>query len=117
MRYILTIIILLFASTAIAQSIGRAEPPFVEATVTYTIKSLMNPDKRYDLCDDLAEKSDMNRRLVIMKVTEAWTKCSRQKDFMKDLKQSKNVSFTIKVNGEVLIKPDGKLRKDSSNRR
>jgi hypothetical protein len=98
--------------------IGRSDPPFVEATVTIPIKVIGDMEKRADMVSDLAEKSEMNYRLLGMKITEKWQSSVRaDKTFLKNLRQYKKVAFTvhedgsIKIQGVEEIKPPDKATK------
>jgi hypothetical protein len=87
-----------------AQDLGRAEPPFVEATTSMPVRWLGNPEKRADMVRDLSEKSEMNYRLLALKIMEQWQNSMKsQKTFMKDLMQHRLAAFTVKKNGEIVI--------------
>ena len=97
--------------------LGRSEPPYVEATVTMPMKLINNPEKRSDMVSDLAEKSEMNYRLLALKIGEKWVSSVRNdKEFLKNLRQYKTVSFTVKENGSIVIKGvEGKTVADAKS--
>jgi hypothetical protein len=105
--------------------IGRSEPPYVEATVTMPFKLINNKEKRCDMVSDLAEKSEMNYRLLGMKILEEWQSLIKSdKEFLKNLRQHKKVAFTVHKDGSIAIKgvddapgPDNKGRKNGSTKR
>jgi hypothetical protein len=68
-------------------------------------KLINNAEKRCDMVSDLAEKSEMNYRLLAMKVMEKWqSSIKNDKEFLKNLRQCKKVSFTVKKDGAIEIK-------------
>lgn len=86
--------------------LGRSEPPYVEATVTMPTKLINNPEKRADMVSDLAEKSEMNYRLLALKIGQKWQSSIRgDKEFLKNVRQAKSVAFTVKENGSIVIAP------------
>ncbi len=98
-----------------AQDLGLSGPPYVESTVTIPTKLLNDGEKRCDMVSDLAEKSEMNYRLLAMKIMEKWQdSMKKDKNFLKDLKQCKKVAFTVHEDGSIEIKgvedPAGKKR-------
>jgi hypothetical protein len=108
-----------------AQDIGRSEPPYVEATATMPFRFINNKEKRCDMVSDLAEKSEMNYRLLGMKIMERWqSSIKSDKEFLKNLRQYKTVSFTVHKDGSIAIKgvddapaSDGKTRKKAAAKR
>ena len=87
------------------EDIGRSEPPYVEATATMPFRLITNPEKRPDMVADLAEKSEMNYRLLALKIMEKWQASIRgDKDFLKNLRQYKMVAFTVHKDGSIEIK-------------
>ena len=88
-----------------AQGIGRSEPPYVEAAVTMPTRLMKNAEKRCDMVSELAEKSEMNYRLLAMKVMEKWQASLKgDKDFLKNLMKYKTVSFAVRKDGSIVIK-------------
>ena len=84
--------------------IGRGEPPFVEATVSMPVRALNNGEKFADMAGDLAEKSEMNYRLLVLKIGEKWqSSIKADKNFLKNLHQHKKVSFTVHEDGSIGI--------------
>ena len=68
-------------------------------------KLITNVEKRVDMVTDLAEKSEMNYRLLAMKIMEKWqSSIKNEKEFLKNLRQYKTVSFTVKKDGSIEIK-------------
>jgi hypothetical protein len=124
---IVGVCIFVFATCSVshAQDIGRSEPPYVEATVTMPFRFINNKEKRCDMVSDLAEKSEMNYRLLGMKILEKWqSSIKNDKEFLKNLRQYKTVSFTVHKDGSIGIKgvdnapaPDSKARKKGSAKR
>ncbi len=77
-------------------ALGRTEPPYVEGTVTMPTRLIYNAEKRADMVADLAEKSEMNYRLLALKVMEKWQSSIRSdKEFLKNIRKCKTVSFTV----------------------
>ncbi len=63
-----------------------------------------NGEKRADMVADLAEKSEMNYRLLALKIMEKWqSSIKNDKDFLKNLRQFKTVSFTVHKDGSIAI--------------
>ena len=86
--------------------LGRSGPPYVEATVTMPSRLINNAEKRVDMVSDLAEKSEMNYRLLALKLGQKWQSSIRSdKEFLKKLRQAKTVAFTVKENGSIVIEP------------
>ena len=86
-------------------NLGRSGPPYIEATVTMPTKLMKNAEKRCDMVSDLAEKSEMNYRVLAMKIMEKWqSSIKNDKDFLKNLMQYKKVSFTVRKDGSIVIK-------------
>lgn len=97
-------IILGVGSCLHAQGLGRSEPPYVEATATMPFKLINNAEKRCDMVSDLAEKSEMNYRLLALRVMEKWQSSMKaDKDFLKNLRQYKTVAFTVHKDGSIAI--------------
>ncbi|MGO9112064.1 MAG: hypothetical protein ACLP9L_22795 [Thermoguttaceae bacterium] len=68
-------------------------------------KFINNAEKRRDMVSDLAEKSEMNYRLLAMKVMEKWqSSIKNDKSFIKKLRQYKTVAFTVHKDGSIEIK-------------
>ena len=54
---------------------------------------------------DLAEKSEMNYRLLALKVMEKWqSSIKKDKEFLKNIRKCKTVSFTVRKDGSIVIK-------------
>jgi len=88
-----------------AQDLGRSDPPYVEASVTMPFKFINNAEKRSDMVADLAEKSEMNYRLLALKIMEKWhSSIKNDKGFLKDLRKCKTVSFAVRKDGSIEIK-------------
>ena len=88
-----------------AQDLGRSDPPYVEASVTMPFKFINNAEKRADMVADLAEKSEMNYRLLALKIMEKWhSSVKSDKGFLKDLRKCKTVSFSVSKDGSIVIK-------------
>lgn len=84
--------------------IGRAEPPYVEAKVAMPTKFMQNAEKRRAMVDDLAGKSQMNYRLLGMKIMEQWqASIKKDKTFLHEMMQHPSVAFTVKKDGTILI--------------
>lgn len=99
------IVILAACSYLHAQDLGRSGPPYVEATVTMPAKLMKNAEKRCEMVSELAEKSEMNYRLLGMKIMEKWqASIKSDKDFLKNLMQYKAVAFTVRKDGSIVIK-------------
>ena len=63
-----------------------------------------NGEKRADMVANLAEKSEMNYRLLALKIMEKWqSSIKNNKDFLKNLRQFKTVSFTVHKDGSIAI--------------
>jgi hypothetical protein len=68
-------------------------------------KLIYNAEKRSDMVADLAEKSEMNYRLLALKIMEKWQSSIRSdKDFLKNVRKCKTVSFTVRKDGSIVIK-------------
>ena len=66
---------------------------------------------------DLAEKSEMNYRLLALKITEKWqSSIKRDKEFLKNLRKYKTVSFTVHEDGSIAIKGVKDTRSDKANK-
>ena len=97
-----------------AQDLGNSGPPYVEATETMPTKQINNPEKRCDMVTALAEKSQMNYRVLAMKIMEKWqTSIKSDKTFLKSIYKYKTISFTVHKDGSIEIKgvedpPSGK---------
>jgi hypothetical protein len=88
-----------------AQDIGRSEPPYVEATVTMPTKQLTNAEKRVDMVSALADKSEMNYRLLSLTIMEKWqASIKKDKGFLKNLMKYKTAAFTVHKDGTIEIK-------------
>ena len=104
MKVFLVCIVLGLCSSLHAQDIGRTEPPYLEATATMPFRWINNGEKRADMVADLAEKSEMNYRLLALKIMEKWqSSIKNDKDFLKNLRQFKTVSFTVHKDGSIAI--------------
>ena len=103
----LLVVCIMFGTCSVLQAqqdIGRSEPPYVEATVTMPTKLLNNAEKRCDMVSDLAEKSEMNYRLLSLKIMEKWqASIKKEKGFLKNLMKYKTVSFTVQKDGSIVI--------------
>jgi hypothetical protein len=107
MKILLVCIILGACSCLHAQGtdVGRSDPPYVDATVTMPTKFLNDKEKRLDMVSDLAEKSEMNYRLLGMKVMEKWqSSIKADKSFLKNIMKFKKVAFTVQTDGNIVIK-------------
>jgi hypothetical protein len=104
MKTLLVCVVLGASSTLSAQDIGRSEPPYVEATVTMPTKLINNAEKRCDMVNDLAEKSEMNYRLLGLKIMEKWrSSIKKDKDFARNLMKFKTAAFTVHKDGSIVI--------------
>jgi hypothetical protein len=83
---------------------GGPEPPCVEATVTMPAKLMNNHEKRCDMVRELSEKSNMNYRLLAMKIMEhLQAQNKKDKSFLKELLRHKSVAFTVKTDGTIAV--------------
>ena len=104
MRAFVFLFILTLCSTLSAQDIGRAEPPYVEATVTMPTRLMQNAEKRCTMVEDLADKSQMNYRLLGMKIMEQWqASIKKDKAFLHEMMKHDKLSFTVKKDGSIVI--------------
>ena len=86
-------------------NLGRTEPPYVEATAIIPTKLIYVPEKRAGMVADLAEKSEMNYRLLALKIMEKWQSLIRSdKEFLKNIRKCKTVSFMVHEDGSIAIK-------------
>jgi len=105
MKVLIFGVILGICSCLQAQDVGRSDPPYVEATATMPLKFINNAEKRCGMVSDLAEKSEMNYRLLALKVMEKWqSSIKKDKVFLKNLRKYKTVAFTVHKDGSIEIK-------------
>jgi len=89
---------------------GRQGPPYVEFSVDADIK-FFQQDKIeifHKMTDILAEKSEMNARLLKMKVSAQMCKTAKTKQpsmraLAQVFKDSDRIKFAVKKNGDVVI--------------
>ena len=99
--------------------VGRSDPPFVEATATMPMKFINDKEKRCDMVSVLAAKSEMNYRLLAMKIDEKWQKSIKsEKNFLRNLRQYKTISFSVHKDGSITIRgvEDSKINKSSGKK-
>jgi hypothetical protein len=99
-------LLLLFTSQLYAQDdgIGRVEPPFIPASLEVITKSIGNLQSRCEAVRQLSEKTEMNYRLLGMKMMEAWqANVKKDKGFISKINQSKSIIFTVDKDGNVDI--------------
>ncbi len=68
-------------------------------------KFINDKEKRCDMASALAEKSEMNYRLLAIKIDEKWqSSLKSEKNFLRNLRQAKTVAFTVHKDGTIAIK-------------
>ncbi|MGA2069303.1 MAG: hypothetical protein ABSG86_30410 [Thermoguttaceae bacterium] len=89
---------------------GRQGPPYVEFSVDADIKFFQQDKVEifHKMTDILAEKSEMNARLLKMKVSAQMCKTAKTKQpsmraLAQVFKDSDRIKFAVKKNGDVVI--------------
>ena len=102
MKFLYIILLLLVCSVGFGDGI---DPPFTPASVEISRKLLNDHEKRCDMIQDLADKSEMNYRYLAMKVMEKWQLLIKDKTFVTNFKKSKTVKFSVSEKGSIGIQP------------
>jgi hypothetical protein len=90
---------------------GREGPPYIEATVSLETKYFQQEkvDKLQKLLETLAEKSDMNIRVLDMSASRKMCQMTKtakpsMKGLAKLFRGSTSIALTVKKNGDIEIK-------------
>ena len=108
-----SLIILLFTVTSYTQAfeIGRTEPPFQPASIEISKKILSNREKLCDAVQNLADKSEMNYRLLGMLIYQKWTTPVKDKKLLTDFRKCQKIKIEVDERGEIILTPIIEIKK------